>query len=605
MIALVCGLWQRDGVAPGALAALFGALPGHGTDADWTSRTVALGCRHQPGPVNDETGCSLHADAQGGLAVTASVRLDGRDELGVALRIPRARLTDVSDADLILRAYRQWGAACPQYLLGDWAFVVWDAPRRTLFCARDHTGARPFYYATLPGGVAFASEIGAVLAAPGVDVRLDEHLVAEWLVAGPAAELAAVGGERTFRRAVRRLLPGHSLTVTAASERLERWWRPENVPVRGPASDEAHAEAFLALYRQAVRDCLRGAEGVAGTHLSGGLDSSGVAVLTARELRSQGRPPAPAFAWQPPPPADRPRSPEESLEYEPIDAVCGQEGITPVWCPPMRDDWLAFLRWDVTLGQAAGVVVQELAVQRRAAERGVRVLLSGWGGDEVASFSGLGYYEELLLGGRLVRLWREVRTRSRHPLAYILGFVALPLAVPRAGAILGNLRRRNRRNVPAMAPPQRRFSVRGTQIERLRHGHIGQRTEGWAESGARRGIEYRYPLLDRRLLDFALGLPPEQYRRGPWSRWLMRHALSAVLPPVVCWNRRKADPVRVEAVTRARDEALSEVRRIIESRVAPLARRRYLDMPGRNDALEGVATNPDAVPWNALRLLDF
>lgn len=85
----------------------------------------------------------------------------------------------------------------------------------------------------------------------------------------------------------------------------------------------------------------------------------------------------------------------------------------------------------------------------------------------------------------------------------------------------------------------------------------------------------------------------------------MRHALSAVLPPVVCWNRRKADPVRVEAVTRARDEALSEVRRIIESRVAPLARRRYLDMPGRNDALEGVATNPDAVPWNALRLLDF
>ena len=77
--------------------------------------------------------------------------------------------------------------------------------------------------------------------------------------------------------------------------------------------------------------------------------------------------------------------------------------------------------------------------------------------------------------------------------------------------------------------------------------------EGWAASGARRGIEYRYPLLDRRLLELALGLPPGQFRRGRWGRWLMRHALGAchagssircfpaegpVLPPEVCWNPR-------------------------------------------------------------------
>ena len=85
----------------------------------------------------------------------------------------------------------------------------------------------------------------------------------------------------------------------------------------------------------------------------------------------------------------------------------------------------------------------------------------------------------------------------------------------------------------------------------------------------------------------------------------MRHALRAVLPPSVCWNRRKADPVRVEGVNRAREEALSDVRRIIASQAVPSARGRRLDVPGLNDALKEAATNSGEVPWNALRLLDF
>ena len=64
------------------------------------------------------------------------------------------------------------------------------------------------------------------------------------------------------------------------------------------------------------------------------------------------------------------------------------------------------------------------------------------------------------------------------------------------------------------------------QLHLLQLGHLGTRIDGWTASGARRGIEYRYPLLDRRVLEFALGLPPEQFRRGRWSRWLMRHAVS-------------------------------------------------------------------------------
>lgn len=357
-----------------------------------------------------------------------------------------------------------------------------------------------------------------------------------------------------------------------------------------------------------MRDCLRGA-GRVGTHLSGGLDSSSVAVLAARELRAAGRRLAPGFVWHPPPPTDRSRSREESLEYDLIDSVYRQEGIEPVWCPPTAQDWLAFLRSDVTLGQVAGIVGPELAVQRRAAELGVRVLLSGWGGDEAASFNGSGYHEELLLGGCFAHLYREVSARTRHPLAYIVGFVALPLAVPGALPVLRDLRRRVRSlpRVDRVRPPRarRHFSVRSTQLHLLQLGHIGQRAEGWAESGARRDIEYRNPLLDRRLLDFATSLSGGQYRRGPWNRWLMRHALRAVLPQAVCWNRRKADPVRVKALERPLEDARKEACRILASRFGPWARGRYVDVPDLIHALATPSNLRDVATWNALRLLDF
>ena len=117
------------------------------------------------------------------------------------------------------------------------------------------------------------------------------------------------------------------------------------------------------------------------------------------------------------------------------------------------------------------------------------------------------------------------------------------------------------------------------QLHLLQLGHLGTRIDGWTASGARRGIEYRYPLLDRRVLEFALGLPPEQFRRGRWSRWLMRHAVSRIVPPGVCWNRDKGDPVRSAARHDAMREARSAVRELLVARSAPPSRSVYLDLP--------------------------
>ena len=205
---------------------------------------------------------------------------------GPAARRPRGH----DDRALIAKAYRRWGADCPRHLLGDYAFAVWDAAKRTLFCARDHAGVRPFYYAETRRGFVFASAIEAVLAGPDVGHELDEFTVGMWLMRRDAALPAT----STLFQAVRRLPPGHGLVVTNGAVRLQRYWRPEDVPRAAPASDDDYAEEFLALYSRAVKDRLCG-PGRIGVHLSGGLDSSSVAVLAARELRRQGRPPPPCL----------------------------------------------------------------------------------------------------------------------------------------------------------------------------------------------------------------------------------------------------------------------------------------------------------------------
>ena len=137
--------------------------------------------------------------------------------------------------------------------------------------------------------------------------------------------------------------------------------------------------------------------------------------------------------------------------------------------------------------------------------------------------------------------------------------------------------------------------------------------EGWAASGARRGIEYCYPLLDRRVLEFTLGLSSEQFRAGRWGRRLMRHALRSILPPVVCRQEDKpADPARTTSTLDAFADVLPLVRRELEARVAPPARSGYVDMPRLLEELDADrfrATQPPTRMFgpllNALMVLDL
>ena len=610
----ICGYHQRTAVAVDGLAAMLAALSDYGkTRSQWANGAVGLGCWY--GQATTEAGAEHCAGLalQGGIAVAADARLDERDALCAALGVPPAERRILADGDLIRLAWQRWGRECPNHLLGDYAFAVWDANAHTLFCARDHAGVRPLYYCLAPGGFVFASAVEAILAMPGVSDALDEATVAAYLT-GTGWNSTT----RTFFKDVCKLAPGHTLTIKEEPSSppqpiIERYWRPEHIAAARPATDDEYAEALLALYSQAVKARLRG--GPVGVHLSGGLDSSSIAVLAARELRRQGRPAPPAFSWLPPL-GDSPPAAEHAAEYRLIDAVCEQEDLRVFHQTLSARDIVAILSRD---GALPGVQVQmnEEAVQRCAAASGVRVLLSGWGGDQGVSFNGLGFHQQLLLRGRWLRLAAECRATSR-PLR-TLAHVALTIAPPEFRDRLIRWRRgvppRRRRWLidPAFARQAkplpmdwfRPISVPHTQLRLLQGGALCQRIEGWAASGARHGIEYRYPLLDRRLLEFALSLPPEQFRRGRWTRWLMRHALGAVLPPDICWNPEKADPARLEPLLDAFHESLPVLRQLLAERAELPSRAHYVDMPRLLARLEAGPSSEFMSTWKPLQLLDF
>ena len=635
MTSIICGC--LGGAAAGeAVAAMFAVHAGDGRadEAHWTDGAVALGVRSTSVPDS-----SLRMHQESGVAVAAAARLDDREGLCDLLNIRHAERPGLADADLVLRAYMRWGRLCPERLLGDFAFAVWDSRRRTLFCARDPIGVRPFYYARMPTVFVFGGTVDAVVAAPGVPDALDEVGVAAFLTRSAMLGTRGINRTRTLFKAVRKLPPGHALTVKVGTEdasavlgrirtKLERHWRPEQAPLARPAADEDYAEQFLELYERAVRDRLHGPDPV-GVHLSGGLDSSSIAALAARALRREGRPPPLAFSWLPVP-GRTPPDERHASEYDLIHDLCAREGLQVHHRSPSPEDVAAVLQRD---GAYPGVQIHinEEAVQRCAAAQGVRVLLSGWGGDEGISFNGRGYNAYLLLSGRWRTLHAICRAQGGSPLRFLADVLApllhprLPFHLLRRRPLWGPrshraLERRRWLINPAFArrvrPPPHRFfrqvSLRRTQLRIMQDGRLDDRIEGWAASGLRHGVEYRYPLLDRRVLEFALGLPPDQYRRGPWSRWLMRYALSlpggAVLPDGICWNRSKSDPIRYESTMDAFAESLPIVRRRIEALAGMPSRARYVDLPRlltRLDADRFRSKRHFAAISNALMLLDF
>ncbi len=275
------GIYERSGapVDRGLLQALAHFLSFRGPDAReiWSQGAIGLG--HTMLRTTRESQMEQQpASLDGKLWITADARIDCREELEkkLALQGQGAAGRAATDSGLILRAYAAWGAECVQHLRGDFAFAIWDARKKLLFCARDHFGVKPFYYSELGELFLFSNTLDCLRQHPGVSDELNDAAIGDFLLFGLNCDAATT----TFRD-IRRLPAAHAMTVSSDGLRIQRYWSAPTAGRIRYQRAEDYVEHFQILLQAAVADRLRVDR--AGILLSGGLDSATVAA-TAREL---------------------------------------------------------------------------------------------------------------------------------------------------------------------------------------------------------------------------------------------------------------------------------------------------------------------------------
>jgi asparagine synthase (glutamine-hydrolysing) len=477
--------------------------------------------------------------------IVADARVDAREELIAALESRGESGLDrhTGDIELILRAYQVWDEDCVTHLLGDFAFAIWDEPRRQLFCARDHLGVKPFYYATVDRQVIFSNSLDCVRLHPAVSRTLNDAAIADFLLCGVNGDI-----ETTSFHDIRRLPAAHSITWSRTTGRCRRYWTlPIEEPIYFKRAEE-YTLRFTELLKTALSDRLRTRR--VAVLMSGGVDSSTLAAIAlpiARERSSDHGLVAMTSVY------DR-LIPDTERHFASLVARHLKIPITF----DVRDDEPSIANWDELSVHTPEPVDNPAAhaaavtFARKAASQ-ARVFLYGEGPDNALAYEWRPYLSHLFARRRLTVLWRAVSQdlllHRRIPFWSSIRQAVhdraqnhpwreeFPNWLNEDFAARYRCRERwaVRRRPPLSPHPIRPASYLGFTDIRWQ-----ALFEDCDITGALSHTETRYPFLDLRVLRYLLALPAM-----PWCRnkLIIRRSMKTSLPAAVLARKKTAIPM--------------------------------------------------------------
>ncbi len=547
----MCGFAGRavlGGVADLELvAAMTAALAHRGPDGDgfFARGPIAL-CHRRLAIVDLAGGAQPMGNEDGTVQVVYNGEVYNHLDLRRELMARGHRFRTRCDTEAIVHAVEEEGAACVRRLRGMFAFAAWDATRRRLVLARDRVGIKPLYYAEVPDGIAFASELRALLLDPAVDRAVDEEALACYLA------LRYVPAPLTLLRGVRKLPPGCTLTWEDGRATVERYWDLADSPVGGAPPTEAEAAADLRERIDDVVELRLMSDVPLGAFLSGGLDSTLVTAAMLARRRGGERVKTFAVGYE-----DHAAASELAWAAHAAHSLGTDHREVHVSGGEVAA-MLPAIAWslDEPLADPAAVPLWFLA--RRAREE-VKVVLSGEGGDEVfAGYAAYRWHAEM----------ERLRALGLGALGAAVGRLAPSPRLRRAAALLGQpLPKRYRGIARAFdaAGLRRVVGVAGAAaaeraLERT-FAPLWETTRGL--SPLRRmlyfdtriwlpddllmkadkvtmaaSIELRVPLLDHRLVEHAWALPDSYKLRGAIGKWLLRRAARGRVPEGILHRRK-------------------------------------------------------------------
>jgi asparagine synthase (glutamine-hydrolysing) len=529
---MLCGAWSRS-------------------PDQWRGRMEsAAGSPDQPPRVWQDGPLIVFADAAAQASQDVLVcHLEGR--LSPEAGPPGAReRRAATDADIVVGAFSDAGASGVVGLRGQFSAVVWDREGARLHLVCDRLARQGWYVLERPGEILFATELRDLLALAPSRPGADALSFSMWLGA-----LGCPDG-RTLYAGVSRLGPGESFAYSGGGLDRRVHWRPTYEPPQHTGRGEL-AEALRGQLRASTWQYL--SRGVNGVILSGGIDSSVVAVAAA-EGQASGidvRTYSAAFPGAPYDESDKIRSLTGALGVR-------AHAIQPA---PVGALWLALRylqEWAVPL-VAPGALL-DMSVTQSAGADGAGIVLDGQTGDEVLGFSPFLLADRLAQGRllavrRLLRAWptssRPTSLRQRVRLARM--FAVKGAAPYRLGRAIRDRRDRTDHGPKWLVPEHRRAVLEFEDAWAWKRRGAGPRwwrsfTDGvvWGphrelrleylrHRAASAGMRWGSPLYDEELIDFCSRLDPEIAFNPKVNRPLVREAMSDVLPDIVRLQTRKAN----------------------------------------------------------------
>ncbi|HXM62135.1 MAG TPA: asparagine synthase-related protein [Terriglobales bacterium] len=483
-----------------------------------------------------------------GSVITLDGRLDNRDE--VASRLGVALSTALSDAMLALLAYERWGRGCFDLLQGEIASAVWDGRANSLFLFRSLCGTRPLFYIASRKQIAWSSELDDLIIKSGVDPIVNDAYALGYAYYQPDID------ESPFLN-VCTVPCGTYVEIHHTGEILSPFpvWHPERISTLELRSDEEYEDAWRHQVENAITKKLRAKDPMF-CELSGGLDSTTLALFADRILQKMGRDPSELTTASIT--FELSTTCDESQFIRIAEKARGRAGIHIPESVQQPTFGLSDTTFTGTPNAHRFTPGRYRAIAKAMKLAGARVLLTGIGGDhlfwsnqggspELADLLAGWHLKSLITQGREwsraagVPLWQMLRSHAVSPIAVMGAFTSwlpsdldmFPWVTKKAREWLAQAGRDQGMRVNRrIGLPSRR--VREIVIRSFRALLSAGYFQGYQE------IYFCHPYSNQELIDFVLSLPMNQLARPGQDRFLMRRATRGLLPEPIRTRKSKA-----------------------------------------------------------------
>ncbi len=511
-----------------------------------------------------------------GLAITANARIDNRDALITLLEIHRDNPEIATDSQLILHCYARWGNECVRKLRGDFVFIVWDENKQKMFIARDHFGTKVLFYSRTSQGVMLTNEHNAFFTAHWLTSRsVNEKWLIEQLWGLVPTSFDSPHPE------VMVLPPAHTLEIDNQGLKLNCYWHLEPSSKWSHFSDNDYIEELSRRFSYAVINRLDSDYPI-GAELSEGLDSNGIVGVGANHLKTTPNQTTPlyTFSYRCEALTEKNQSIWKNTYADIEEMQNMHSNLKPVWKQQPNEE-------NTPLNAKKAEEAQEIHLQQfyqnfggvvrhqgsnfirpeLALSKGCRTLLSGWGGDHCVTSYGDQYLNELFQRGRFYTLTKLLKSQYRRgrggkPSRTLIS-IALKQFTPKVHLRLTKRRQGLER---ALEERSRNHFLSRTWVKRY---HLDKRLDAFQRAYQRDTVqqkeqlelfeldlsnrltiselvsrqfrvEYRYPMLDVDLVEFAHSIPSHLKIHEGIERYPFRRVLDGITTQRI-QHRCKAD----------------------------------------------------------------